>query len=99
MITNSALLGAPFAVGGSNVIRGNAAVRANRELASNAVLAGELALSGASKEIHLMLLIMKHDSIMLKCANVQTEYMVRHELEEPLEQLQQLYLQWLHLLQ
>lgn len=49
MITNSALLGAPFAVGGSNVIRGNAAVRANRELASNAVLAGELALSGASK--------------------------------------------------
>lgn len=49
MIADSALLGAPFAVGGSNVIRGNAAVRANRELASNAVLAGELALSGASK--------------------------------------------------
>lgn len=46
---NSALLAAPFAVGGSNVIRGNAAVRANRELASNAILAGELALSGASK--------------------------------------------------
>lgn len=34
MITNSALLGAPFAVGGSNVIRGNAAVRANRAAAT-----------------------------------------------------------------
>lgn len=48
-VANSALLGAPFAVGGSKYIYGNAAARANRELASNAVLAGELALSGASR--------------------------------------------------
>lgn len=48
-VANSALLGTPFAVGGSKYIYGNAAARANRELASNAVLAGELALSGASK--------------------------------------------------
>lgn len=49
-VANSALLSAPFAVGGSKYIYGNAAVRANRELASNAVLAGELALSGASRK-------------------------------------------------
>lgn len=48
-VANSALLGTPFAVGGSKYIYGNAAARANRELASNAVLAGELALSGASR--------------------------------------------------
>lgn len=48
-VANSALLGTPFAVGGSKYIYGNVAARANRELASNAVLAGELALSGASK--------------------------------------------------
>lgn len=48
-VANSALLGAPFAVGGPKYIYGNAAARANRELASNAVLAGELALSGASR--------------------------------------------------
>lgn len=46
---SSALLGAPFAVGGSKYIYGNAAARAQQELASNAVLAGELALTGASR--------------------------------------------------
>lgn len=46
---NSALLGSPFAVGGSAYIYGNAAVRARQEMASNAILAGELALTGASR--------------------------------------------------